>query len=81
MVRADPKSKKVLFPQLASVPLSQLESHPQFVDMGSMVMGGLKFVLNNAGDAKFLKLMVSNKSIKSYFLPDIPISRQLEVRA
>lgn len=44
-----------------------------------MVIGGLKFLLNNAGDVNFLKLMASGKSTKSYFSPDFPIALQLEV--
>lgn len=79
IVRSDPKAAKILFPQYANVALAQLESYPQFTEFGNMLAAGLKFVLNNAADMKFLRTLLGGKSTKSFFAADVPIDLQLEV--
>ena len=65
-------------PKLANVPIASLETNPDLIAYGKMVMVGLDLI-EHIDDADHATRIMDGKPYKSFFLPDIPISLQLEV--
>ncbi len=67
-----------MIPKLANVPFSSLMSNSDFIAYGKMVMVGLDLI-EYIDDPNQVSHVMAGKPYKSFFLPNIPISLQLEV--
>ena len=67
-----------MIPKLANVPFNSLMTNSDFIAYGKMVMVGLDLIEYIDDPSKVSQIM-AGKPYKSFFVPNIPISLQLEV--